>query len=79
MSTITNAHAADLHYSLDIRWDPRDNIYVVRVPELPGCATHGATYEEAVANAQEAIETWVEGEEAGTLPSPRFYESPATV
>jgi hypothetical protein len=37
----------DMHYSLLIQWEPQDAIYVVTVPELPGCTTHGATYEEA--------------------------------
>ncbi len=37
-----------IHYSMIIQWDSRDNIFVVRVPELPGCVTHGTTYEEAV-------------------------------
>ena len=53
--------AARLHYSLIIEWDPRDNIYVVTVPELPGCQTHGETYEEAISQVQEAIEMWIEG------------------
>ena len=36
------------HYSMVIQWDPRDDIYVVTVPELPGCRTHGKTYKKAV-------------------------------
>jgi len=48
------------HYSMVIRWDPRDNIYVVSVPELPGCKSHGKTYEKAIKNALEAIELWIE-------------------
>lgn len=63
----------DMHYSMVIQWDPRDSIYVVTVPELPGCATHGATYEEAVAQGQDAIDTWVDGEDPATLPAPNFY------
>ncbi len=39
------------HYSMIIQWDERDNIYVVNVPELPGCMTHGKAYEEALPNA----------------------------
>ena len=35
------------HYSMLIEWDPDDKIYVVTVPELEGCMTHGHTYEEA--------------------------------
>ncbi len=30
-------------YSMRLEWDPRDSIYVVTVPELPGCMTRGAT------------------------------------
>jgi len=46
-------------YSLTMVWDPDDRIFVVTVPELPGCRTHGATYEEAAAKAREAIAAWV--------------------
>ena len=61
------------HYSKVIQWDNRDQIYVVEVPELPGCMTHGKTYEEALKNAQEAIEVWIEAaQEANeTIPPPR--------
>ncbi len=48
-----------LHYSMIIQWDSRDNIFVVRVPELPGCVTHGNTYEEAAKQGQDAIESWI--------------------
>mgnify|MGYP001296067226 FL=1 len=34
--------------------------YNVFVPALPGCVTQGATYEEAVAMAEEAIEGFIE-------------------
>ncbi len=49
----------ELHYSMIIQWDADDRIFVVTVPELPGCITHGATYEEAVRQGQDAIESWV--------------------
>jgi len=48
------------HYSMVIHWDPRDDIYVVTVPELPGCKTHGKTYTEAIKNALEVIELWID-------------------
>jgi predicted RNase H-like HicB family nuclease len=32
-----------------------DGGYTVTVPSLPGCITEGASWDEAVANAQEAI------------------------
>jgi antitoxin HicB len=34
--------------------------YVVTVPALSGCVTEGDTYEQAIANAHEAIEGFVE-------------------
>ncbi len=63
------------HYSMIIQWDSRSDIFVVSVPELPGCMTHGKTYEEAVKQGEDAIESWVmdalaDGE---TLPPPRDY------
>lgn len=68
----------DMDYSMIIQRDPRDNIrdniYLVTVPELPGCVTHGATYEEAVAQqGQDAIVTSVYGEDPATLPAPNLY------
>ena len=61
------------HYSLAIQWDTHDQIYIVDVPELPGCMTHGKTYEEAINNALEAIEVWIEGaqEVDEAVPPPR--------
>ncbi len=47
------------HYSMIIEWDLEDKIYVVAVPELPGYMTHGQTYEEAVRQGQDAIESWI--------------------
>jgi predicted RNase H-like HicB family nuclease len=47
------------HYAMIIQWDDRDDIFVVTVPELPGCRTHGKTYEEAVRQGQDAIESWL--------------------
>ena len=37
-----------------------DGGYVVSVPALPGCFTQGDTREEALENAREAIELYVE-------------------
>ena len=34
--------------------------YVVTVPALAGCVTEGDTYDQAIANAHEAIEGFVE-------------------
>ena len=47
------------HYSMHIQWSEEDQAYIVTVPELPGCKTHGGTYEEAVKQGKEAIESWI--------------------
>lgn len=48
-------------YSLLIQWSDEDHVYIVTVPELPGCLTHGTTHEEAVAMGEEAIATYLAG------------------
>ena len=58
------------HCSLILEWDPRDGIYVVTVPELPGCQTHGETREEAVRQGQDALESWVDAMRHWGHPSP---------
>lgn len=50
----------ELEYQVNIAFDPRDQIYVARVPELENCHTHGDTPEEALRNAEEAIDLWIE-------------------
>jgi predicted RNase H-like HicB family nuclease len=49
-----------MRYELIIYWSKADNSFLVEVPELPGCMADGATYEEAVANAQVVITEWIE-------------------
>lgn len=47
-------------YEIDITWSAEDGAWVVRIPELPGCATHGDTPEQAFKMAEEAIESYLE-------------------
>jgi predicted RNase H-like HicB family nuclease len=47
-------------YELIIYWSKKDSAFVVEVSELPGAMSDGASYEEAVANAQEVIQEWIE-------------------
>ncbi|GCE05410.1 HicB family protein [Dictyobacter aurantiacus] len=62
------------HYSMVIQWDDEDQIYVVSVPELPGCMTHGKSYEEAVQQGQDAIESWLMSAiaDGATIPPPKI-------
>ncbi len=50
-----------------------DGGYSVWVPDLPGCASQGDTYEEAVSNIREAIEGYIAAHKAEglALPEPR--------
>ncbi len=61
------------HYSMIIEWDPDDQIYVVTVPELPGCRTYGETYEDGVKHGREAIESWIDAARTwgNAIPKPR--------
>jgi predicted RNase H-like HicB family nuclease len=65
------------HYSMVIQWSPADDAYVVTVPELPGCHSHGATYEEAVRQGQDAIDSWIAANRAWghPIPEPRTAAS----
>lgn len=47
------------HYSMIIQWSNEDQAFIVTVPELPGCKTHGSTYEEAIQQGKDAIESWI--------------------
>jgi predicted RNase H-like HicB family nuclease len=62
-----------IRYELIIYWSKDDHAFVVEVPELPGCMADGESYEQAVANAQEAIQLWIEtARELGRpVPEPR--------
>ncbi len=62
-----------MRYELIIYWSGADESFIVEVPELAGCMADGASYEEAVANAQVVIQEWVEtAHELGRpIPEPR--------
>ena len=66
-------------YSMLIEWSPQDDAFVVTVPELPGCRTHGATYAEAAHHGVEAIESWLDAALADgeTPPPPHTLEEQA--
>ncbi|HOC70506.1 MAG: hypothetical protein BWX80_01671 [Candidatus Hydrogenedentes bacterium ADurb.Bin101] len=43
-----------------IYWSDTDNAFIVEVPELPGCMADGATYVEAVKQAEIVIQEWID-------------------
>ena len=47
-------------YQMVIYWSDEDQAYLVEVPDLPGCMADGKTRQEALANAEEIIQEWIE-------------------
>jgi predicted RNase H-like HicB family nuclease len=47
-------------YEVIIYWSDEDEAFVAEVPELPGCAADGATYEEVLSNLETIIGEWIE-------------------
>ena len=58
-----------MRYTVVLKSEP-DGGYVVVVPALPGCVTQGDTREQALQNAQEAIEAYIEDCRAAGDPVP---------
>ncbi len=50
----------DKKYEIIIFWSEEDNAFIAEVPELPGCMADGGTYGEALANAEQVIDEWIE-------------------
>ncbi|HTL90101.1 MAG TPA: type II toxin-antitoxin system HicB family antitoxin [Leptolyngbya sp.] len=48
-----------IKYELIIYWSEVDQSFIVEVPELPGCAADGETYQEAVQNVEAVIQCWI--------------------
>ena len=47
-------------YEIIIFWSDEDASFIADVPELPGCMAHGSTHAEALTNAEEAVELWLD-------------------
>ncbi|MEL6402403.1 MAG: type II toxin-antitoxin system HicB family antitoxin [Cyanobacteria bacterium J06607_6] len=63
-----------LKYQMVIQWSEEDSCFLVGFPDFPGQTwrTHGETYEEAVSNGTETLESLVMAYEAtgDRLPQP---------
>ena len=47
-------------YEIIIYWSNEDGVFVAEVPELPGCAAHGNSQEEALRNINQAMDLWLD-------------------
>jgi predicted RNase H-like HicB family nuclease len=65
--------ADKIQYEIILYWSKEDQAFIAEVPELPGCAADGATYQEAIVNAELVIREWIEtARELGrAVPEPR--------
>ncbi|RCJ34773.1 hypothetical protein A6770_17095 [Nostoc minutum NIES-26] len=65
---------SNFKYQMLIQWSEEDNCFLVGFPDFPGqrWRTHGNTYEKAVKNGIEALESLIMAYEATneTLPEP---------
>lgn len=50
----------DARYEVILYWSDEDQAVIAEVPELPGCAADGETYEDALANVRTTMHEWVE-------------------
>ncbi len=61
-------------YHINVFWYPDDNCWIADVPDLRPCSAHGDTPSEAVAEAEIAIDGWLEvaREKGFPIPPPRY-------
>ncbi len=62
-----------IRYEIILYWSKEDRSFIAEVPELPGCAADGVTYQEALANAELVIQEWIETahDQGRPVPEPR--------
>lgn len=62
-----------MRYPIAIEPGDKRHAFGVEVPDLPGCYSAGDTLDEAIDNAREAIELWLETviDAGGTVPTPQ--------
>jgi len=65
--------ADSIQYEIILYWSKDDQAFIAEVPELPGCAADGSTYQEALQNVEVVIREWIEtARELGRpIPEPR--------
>lgn len=62
-----------LRYEIILYWSEEDQAFIAEVPELPGCAADGETYQEALQNVEVVMQEWIEtADELGRpIPEPK--------
>ncbi len=52
--------ANESRYEIILYWSDEDQAVIAEVPELPGCAADGETYEDALTNVRTIMDEWIE-------------------
>jgi predicted RNase H-like HicB family nuclease len=62
-----------LRYEIILHWSEEDEAFIAQVPELPGCAADGETYQEALQNVEVIMQEWIEtaNELGRAIPQPK--------
>ena len=62
-----------MKYEVIIYWSEEDQAFIAEVPELPGCAGDGETYQAALQNVEVIMQEWIEtAQELGRIvPQPK--------
>ncbi len=60
-------------YEIILYWSDADRAYIAEVPELPGCAADGPSYQAAIEAVEDVIDGWIETatEMGRTIPEPK--------
>jgi predicted RNase H-like HicB family nuclease len=63
-------------YSMVIQWSEDDQVFIVTLPEFDYAKTHGETYERAIKQAKELIESFVmwHEQDGKPLPPPKLFD-----
>jgi predicted RNase H-like HicB family nuclease len=49
-----------LKHEVTIYWSDEDQALIAEVPELPGCAADGKTYQATLTNVEVVIRQWID-------------------
>lgn len=62
-----------MKYEIVLYWSEIDQAFIAEVPELPGCAADGATYQEALQSVELIMQEWIETAQAlgRSIPQPK--------
>lgn len=66
-----------LRYEINLYWSEEDQAFIAEVPDLPGCAADGETYQKALQNIEIIMQEWIEtAQELGRkIPAPTQFKS----